>query len=713
MFFFPSTKMVVHSSKESRSLHNFARAKAIPTSTPNINHPKRLVRKYRKGKPNSTLFTEKRLHDNGNEPGESKIKNAVLKKLTVTERKSPAAERKNRNDRANGDVTDVPNPIPDTGVHPTNVYHTTTASPAVTAHVTQIAALPAPTFSPLPPLVSLIATNSASLPSLTTLATSTSSSVDSSTHQVSQPHRLPTPIITLLAVGAACVLLGIFIIIKVCSRPRRRTHPTPSLPILDDPFPDHDKFTGPESPIFGGKERFSPRPGSNSGLWAWTQYPQPQPQLGPIIAKPAQAAGYGKVAGGDSIYGYGGVSGSQGMQEKNTIQYPFDSHPHAHGVSTQTHVYQAPLQQVQSALTRTASRLSTVSTLYPSSPFNHQAARNVGIAVGGPGTAFTADGHHVIKRTKSKATLQKSRSNTVNELGNRYRESTHTRHSQGFPYDGADVTSPTAEAHLQSHIGVTIVPSTSSSGGRSRIKSAYYASGAYPRMSTVPVLSTTPKANTGHSNPFESQDLPPIHKSDSRRNRDTQALASALRLTSPPEDSAPPSPQPTLYPEDSLSVRAPRKHNHKKTAPKHGHAKGGRQTGSLPELSPTMETSAALGSLMLLDFGTTTLGGGLGESFTQIQQLGSALSTTTLSGPSMGSHSNSSKQPSPGSKKSLHSRSDDKPPRVPSPPPLPSLTQMGLEHANPQAYADYRSPTYSIYGLYESDRKSRVGSIGY
>jgi hypothetical protein len=58
-------------------------------------------------------------------------------------------------------------------------------------------------------------------------------------------------------------------------------------------------------------------------------------------------------------------------------------------------------------------------------------------------------------------------------------------------------------------------------------------------------------------------------------------------------------------------------------------------------------------------------------------------------------------------------RADDKPPRVPSPPPLPSLTQMGLAHANPEAFANYRSPTYSIYGLYEADRKSKAASFGY
>jgi hypothetical protein len=45
-------------------------------------------------------------------------------------------------------------------------------------------------------------------------------------------------------------------------------------------------------------------------------------------------------------------------------------------------------------------------------------------------------------------------------------------------------------------------------------------------------------------------------------------------------------------------------------------------------------------------------------------------------------------------------RMDDKPPRVPSPPMLPSLAQMAMAHTNGQEYGDYRSPTYSLYGLY-------------
>jgi len=45
-------------------------------------------------------------------------------------------------------------------------------------------------------------------------------------------------------------------------------------------------------------------------------------------------------------------------------------------------------------------------------------------------------------------------------------------------------------------------------------------------------------------------------------------------------------------------------------------------------------------------------------------------------------------------------RTDDRPPRVPSPPVLPSLAQMAMAHTNGQDYGEYRSPTYSLYGLY-------------
>jgi len=56
----------------------------------------------------------------------------------------------------------------------------------------------------------------------------------------------------------------------------------------------------------------------------------------------------------------------------------------------------------------------------------------------------------------------------------------------------------------------------------------------------------------------------------------------------------------------------------------------------------------------------------------------------------------------------MESRAGDKPPRVPSPPPLPSLAQMALEQHNPVAYAEYRSPTYSIYNLYDDNQRGAV-----
>jgi len=56
----------------------------------------------------------------------------------------------------------------------------------------------------------------------------------------------------------------------------------------------------------------------------------------------------------------------------------------------------------------------------------------------------------------------------------------------------------------------------------------------------------------------------------------------------------------------------------------------------------------------------------------------------------------------------MENRAGDKPPRVPSPPPLPSLAQMALEQHNPIAYAEYRSPTYSIYNLYDDNQRGAV-----
>ncbi|ESK94541.1 hypothetical protein Moror_8008 [Moniliophthora roreri MCA 2997] len=159
---------------------------------------------------------------------------------------------------------------------------------------------------------------------------------------------------------------------------------------------------------------------------------------------------------------------------------------------------------------------------------------------------------------------------------------------------------------------------------------------------------------------FDLRRLPPIHKLPEKTN---MGMSSVLEMTSPSVvEEALLSPQPTLYPDDSLSVRES-------------------EPGTAGLTTPPIDSGTVLGNLMLMEFGASSKSTGLTEGF----DLGT----------------------SPMSSKA-GSISKTGPPRVPSPPALPSLAQMGLEHANPEAYAEYRSATYSICGLYESDRKSKI-----
>ena len=196
--------------------------------------------------------------------------------------------------------------------------------------------------------------------------------------------------------------------------------------------------------------------------------------------------------------------------------------------------------------------------------------------------------------------------------------------------------------------------------------------------------STTLGALSSQDNPFDDSQyvLPPLSpalKNDATRARDTKALASALGLASP----TPLSPQTTVYPDDSITLAGERRRSRPLS-----------QVRSRPQsqmLSPNTEASARLGNLMLANFASMT----------------SLPSTRTVSG-------TADTGAAGGRAKVTRKRTDDKPPRVPSPPPLPSLAQMALSSANPEEYGDYRSPTYSIYGLYEADRKSRApGEGGY
>ncbi|KAF7294854.1 hypothetical protein MIND_01023300 [Mycena indigotica] len=284
--------------------------------------------------------------------------------------------------------------------------------------------------------------------------------------------------------------------------------------------------------------------------------------------------------------------------------------------------YPAPIQQVQNVLNRAAHRISSASaSFYPTSQ-----AQLV--------TSFTADGQSVIERINPKI-LQRSRSSTVGERSRRDLSQTKTsRYSYGFAYDGAEVASP--KLPMQS-------PAIPTPQGRTRIMSSYY---AHPR--------------TSHAQPTGK-----VHEPKTASSATT------------PITTVPVSPQSTLYPDDSLSmVEARRNRIPRRTPTANANARVSRVFGREDSrgviASPTVDATAALGNLMLMDFGGTKQSG-----------LNATLSSSSSS----------------ANTKSM-ARSDDKPPRVPSPPPLPSLAQMSWEHSNPEGYADYRSPTYSIYNLY-------------
>ncbi|KAK0210927.1 hypothetical protein DFS33DRAFT_1296392 [Desarmillaria ectypa] len=646
-----------------------------PVSTPfpsfsNANRRNRLITLRETNELGDSTSTKKN-HDN-NEKGHDKDEKKASEKPTKSADKAEHDSAKVLTE----EVTTVPNPIPVTVSHATvysigyNPDYTFTSPHRPNQPTASPKTTTSSTFIPLPPLSSAPPENTsvsrATFPASPAASVEAAEASPTQSHPVTQSHKgIPVAAIVTLTVGSALLLVAVFILTKAFSRPRRRTRPKPSLPILADPYADNQPFDIKEkdSPVFGGKERFS----SQNGLWTLANYPPTA-----VLPAPAQAAGLTRKLGDDNpLYDYNTpVSRSQWLQPSNDIpRSQLSSHP-IHSQSVPALVVSKATTPYQNPLARAVSRFSTASlSLYPQSPIS---AQDIGMAIGSS-KAFTADGHPIMKRTP-KAALRRSKSDVLDkmELG---------------AYDGADVTSPKFAPHFLE------APSAPVAVGRSRIKSSYYTPGSYPRVSTIP-SSTSSKIRAENVDPFASQKLPPLSRSDSHRNRDTKALASAIGLTSPSLDRMPPSPQPTIYPDDSLSM-VDAKRPSKRVLKKSKHSLGGdefqRQSISGFQMSKEVDTSA-LGTMMLnMDFGATnrslaTLTGRLGENMSYGGDTTSG-SSGTLSGVQLRG-------------------APDKPPRVPSPPPLPSLTQMGLEHANPEAYVNYRSPTYSIFGLYEDERKS-------
>lgn len=204
--------------------------------------------------------------------------------------------------------------------------------------------------------------------------------------------------------------------------------------------------------------------------------------------------------------------------------------------------------------------------------------------------------------------------------------------------------------------------------GRARVQSSYFVNRPFTRFSVLPetyAIGTATKVNLthAHAHSIENEVNLTTQMSDDQRERQTEALAHVLGLPSPRCEYVVCSPQPSLYPDDSTHTR------------------------------DSWDPSS--GSIVTMESGSSLLGSS-NQTFDNLEKLSGVLE-------------NESTPKTKRLKKKTGRRDSDKPPRVPSPPPLPSLTQMGLEHANPEAYSNYRSPTYSIYGLYDGERKSGIG----
>ncbi|RDX56779.1 hypothetical protein OH76DRAFT_1451820 [Lentinus brumalis] len=601
-------------------------------------------------------------------------------KSSTTAKDKPKATAKSKADKTTEvDAKAVPVPAPDTGLsstHPVSIH--TGILPVIPTATPTTLTVPPHTygsgFSTLPPF-SALATSTLLAKSSTSTGTpdGTSRALGESQEgrakgQASK--HIPVVVIVLVAIGVAFLLLGCLIFFwRVQNRPRKRSCPTPSLPIWQEPFTDQE-LKGDEESLFGGQERSSAvaRPNSN-GLYPWIQY-TPKPSDALAALSPVQPADFPVPPP---------AFRSEKAQVAQSVMAP---------VRVPLPVNNAPanpaLQQMQSALTRAANRVSTLSmSIYPTSPQSANTNTGIGMAIG-CASPLTADGTPVLQRKPSRDRVSKSRKS--------YRHSLAATEYLDI-YGGAQVTSPnptsgsapTSAAPIKS----ALRKSTSihaNAQGRARVKAGYTPGSAPLRIATLRRAGDR-TSMVGQCEQDMQHMLPPLSpalKTDARRERDARALASALGLASPsPHDHyLQASPVPTIAPDDSITLAGDRARN-KYGAHSRAHSEA---------MSPGTEASARLGNLMLAEF-------------TSMASLPSARMVAGV--PPSGSKARVVPRKNVNANAGI-SRGDDRPPRVPSPPPLPSLAQMAMAHTNQEEYDDYRSPTYSIYGLYEAERKSRM-----
>lgn len=494
---------------------------------------------------------------------------------------------------------------------------TSTASSGSSVY-SSIPAVPS-TLLPLPSVFTYPSTSSLSpAPPTSVSAERPLRTLNNAPSRQANSHQLPAASIILLAAGSVLLVATILILVKLFVRPRRRSHPTPSLPILQDVFPS--RKLGDESPLFGGKERLSSQPIMNAIPWTWTQYQSDVPKSAPVTSIAKSAA----------------TNQSQ-TRHSRLVDEPPNVIDTAEPTILMREAPVTPITANQSSNghpNKAMSRLSTLSGLVDTgSVYESTGQENIGIAVSsGQGdleSGFAARDY------RKRASARQSMRNFDKRLSTIY----------GSPEGLAYTMSPAVPLGNDERLDFD----GSTRQGRARVKAPYVA-GSYLRGSA-------PKAHL-EVNPFGDPVngvyvLPPMPGSSTGKEADSTGGVGPIT----PDPAV--SPGFSLYPDDSLGGVTEDRiwtiQNHIK-GKQSTHDDEGGVAGD--DLSGAVSPAAAARRLSM--------------QITKARDF-----------------------PSEKSK-----RTDDRPPRVPSPPVLPSLAQMAMAHTHGQEYGDYRSPTYSLYGLY-------------
>ena len=550
---------------------------------------------------------------------------------------SPDRSRNKVNDiHPNAEISVVPGPVPNPLVQvQSSVAQHTTSLPDLPRTVAGNKS-PSVFIYPATPLLPLPSTASAlSGTSFLSFALPTSASAERPLNTFNKvpseqatPHQVPAVAVILLATGGVFFVAAILILTKLCLRPQRRSHPTPSLPILQDAFPQ--RKMGDESPLFGGKERLSSQPGNNAVPWTWTQYqsdmlkPVPAASISKSNATAQPPMRYSRVVDESQPVFHLGEPAMHGALAKPGTTNRSDGHPN-----------------------KALSRLSSLSGLvYPASVYESSGQENIGIAVSSGQGDLEIGGSATRDYRKRASARQSMRS--IDK-----RRSTIYGSPEGLAYTMSPSLAPGGDGRDDSD--------ESSGQGRAPVKSPYVA-GSYLRGSAQ----KGPDESLPDVNPFGDPEngvytSPPTPGSFA--GKETSLKGGAMLVGSIAPD-PPVSPGFSLYPDDSLSVIEDR-------------------NWAVPKLVKGQEY-----------FRDRQGPEGDGEYSVAItdEQLSGATSpgvaTRRLS------------KINGRAREEQMKRTDDRPPRVPSPPVLPSLAQMAMAHTNGQDYSEYRSPTYSLYGLY-------------